>query len=372
MILHVAAVEYTAVFLLVPQLQALRRAGYDVRVACAPGPGGFHSALEPFGPVPVAFPRALRPLAMLRAGLQLVRVVRRVRPAVLHLHSPAAAIVARCVPRMLLPRGLKVVYTVHGFAHLWESSSLRDRLLERVERVLSRRTDVMLFQSREDLDGARAAGYRAELVYLGNGVADEWFTAPVVTQRSQPLRALFIGRLVREKGLVDLLDALERVDSVHLEVAGGQLESERDGVADVVERRARSGSLAGRVELLGVVPADELRHRVVASNVVVLPSYREGMPRSLIEGLAGARPAVATDIRGCRELVEDGVNGLLVAPGDVEGLAAALRFMVQADDETYGEMCRQARDGAWRDHRETAVFERLLDAYQGLGVAPPR
>jgi glycosyltransferase involved in cell wall biosynthesis len=369
-VLHVAAVEYTATRLLLPQLRALRVRGYDARLACAPDGDGFDPALAPFQPLRLHFPRSPRPLAMAGACRQLIRILNLVRPDVLHLHTPAAALPVRMLPRRAMPAGTRVVYTVHGFAHVWDARGWQDRALERVERALAPRTDLLLFQSEEDLAQTRAHGYRTELGYLGNGVEESWFAIPPRPCPARPMRLLFVGRLIREKGVLDLFDALAAVPAVRLTVAGAQLPSDRDGVEAELRQRAASPPLAGRVRFTGLVDKAEMQALVAGADALVLPSYREGVPRSLIEGFAAGRPAVATDVRGCRELVEDGVTGFLVAPGRPDRLAEGLRAMAGCTDERYRELSAAAAALAAGRYRESVVFDRLAAAYGALGVPP--
>jgi glycosyltransferase involved in cell wall biosynthesis len=367
-VLHVVAVEYTATRLLLPQLRALRERGYDARLACAPDGDGFDQALAPFRPLRLHFPRSPRPLAMARACRQLVRILHRIRPDVLHLHTPAAALPVRMLPRRAMPAGMRVVYTVHGFAHVWDARGWQDRVLERVERTLAPRTDLLLFQSQEDLAQTRAHRYSCELGYLGNGVEESWFAIPPRSHPARPMRLLFVGRLIREKGVLDLFDALATVPDVQLTVAGAQLPTDRDGVEAELRDRAASPMLAGRVRFTGLVGKPEMQDLVVGADALVLPSYREGVPRSLIEGFAAGRPALATDVRGCRELVEDGVTGFLVPPGRPDRLAEALRAMAGCSDERYRELSAAAAALAADRYRESTVFDRLAAAYGALGV----
>jgi glycosyltransferase involved in cell wall biosynthesis len=367
-VLHVAAVEYTATRLLLPQLRALRERGYDARLACAPDRDGFDPALAPFRPMRLHFPRSARPLAMARACGQLIRIVRQVRPDVLHLHTPAAALPVRMLPRLSMPGGTRVVYTVHGFAHVWDARGWQDRALEWVERALAPRTDLLLFQSEEDLAQTRAHGYRTELGYLGNGVEESWFAIPPRPRPARPMRLLFVGRLIREKGVLDLFEALAAVPDVQLTVAGAQLPTDRDGVEPELRERAAHPPLAGRVRFTGMVGKAEMQALVAEADALVLPSYREGVPRSLIEGFAAGRPAVATDVRGCRELVEDGVTGFLVPPGRPDRLAEGLRAMAGCTDERYRTLSAAAAALAADRYRESAVFDRLAAAYGALGL----
>jgi glycosyltransferase involved in cell wall biosynthesis len=370
-VLHVAAVEYTATRLLVPQLRALRQRGYDARVACAPDGSDFDPGLSPFSPVRLSFPRSPEPRAMLGACRELLGIVRELRPDVVHLHTPAAALPTRMIPRRVMPRGTRIVYTVHGFAHVWDRAGLRDHVLQQAERVLAGRTDLMLFQSREDLAQSQARGYRTRLRYLGNGVEESWFAIPPSPAISSPARLLFVGRLIREKGVLDLMEALASVPGVRLTVVGAELTTDRDGVEAEARRRAAQPPLAGRVTFTGAVDKAAMHRLVAEADALVLPSYREGVPRSLIEGFAAGRPAVATDVRGCRELVEDGVTGLLVPPRRPAALAAALRRLAGLTPSGYRALSGAARELASTQYREATVFDRLCEAYTELGVPLP-
>jgi glycosyltransferase involved in cell wall biosynthesis len=370
-VVHVAAVEYTARALLSPQLAALQDRGYDVRLICAPDSRDFHADLQQFQPVETRFPRAVRPAGIARALRRFSRLVQDLQPDILHLHTPAVALTVRFLPRSAFPPRTRIVYTVHGFAHVWDGGDLRGAALERVERHQARRTDALLFQSREDLEQVRARGYRTATRYLGNGVQDDWFTGPRDAAPAGGNRGLFVGRLVREKGVLDLLDALERAPEVTLGVAGAQLPTERDGVGAEVALRAGQPPLDGRVELLGALERPLLRREHARADFLVLPSYREGVPRSVIEGMAAGLPALVTDVRGCRELVEHGVNGLVVPPGEPAALARGLEAMASLTAAEYRTMSAAAYQTVSSSYRETTVLDRLVGVYSELGAPPP-
>lgn len=369
-ILHLAAVEFTAIKLLKPQLEALQERGFDIRVGCQPGPNGFDQTLEQFRPVNVDFPRRLDPVATLQASRRLVKVLSDMRPAAVHLHTPAVALPFRCIPHHFFPPGMKVFYTVHGFAHLWNTGKPKDIVLERIERTLAHRTDLMLFQSYEDFENVQVLHYRTHLEYLGNGVGDEWFAIPPMPPRNGRLKALFVGRLIGEKGIIDLLEALVNLPDVELTVVGAQLPSDRGGVAAQVAELVGKEALKGRVRCTGMISQEQLLKQMLSTDLVVLPSYREGVPRSLIEGMAAGRPLLATDTRGCRELISEGVNGFLVPVARPDLLAQAIRKFVSLSPEVFAAMGVASKERALASHHEQMIFDRLVSAYAGEDMHP--
>lgn len=366
-----ATVEFTATRLLVPQLRELQRRGFEVQLACRPDSAEFSDELRPFAPATVRFSRSGSPLDMIRGTADLLRLVHARRPAIVHLHSPATALPARV--GLMLPRlHAKVVYTVHGFAQTWDEMTRRDRVLDTAEKVLSNVTDMLLFQSKEDLDAASRRGYHGRLVYLGNGVQDEWFSPNESVRRrvlGENLRVAYVGRMVREKGVLELLQAVLDVKGVELTMIGAALESDRDDVT--AEARRLAAQAPDRVHLVGMLPGVEVRRLLHEQDCFVLPSYREGVPRSMIEAMACALPVIGTDIRGSRELVRDGVHGWIVPARSADAVAGALRQARDLDPEALRALGRAARDRAWAEFRESLVYDRLEAAYAELGVHRP-
>lgn len=371
--LHLATVDTSIKYLLLPQLLCLQRAGYNVAAACHPGPGADFAEAAGIPFFPVHMDRALVSFNHPRTLMRLVRLLRSQRVTLLHVHTPIAAVLGRVAAK--LARTPLVFYTAHGFYFHQNSRPCARMSLIAIERLLGKVTDHLFCQSAEDHATALAAGIAVpeHSSVLGNGVDVEFFSRAAAARENvrrelgidrEPVVA-FTGRFVREKGIAELLHATAEIREKHPEVRlliiGGSLPSDRDPA---------EATFAALVDSLGVRDAiitsgftDRVADYLSAADVFVLPSYREGMPRSILEAMAAGLPVVATDIRGCREEVVDGETGLLVPVRDSAALAAAIGCVLD-DPELRARMgaAGQARARALFDER--LVFERLLAVYQ--------
>ena len=202
----------------------------------------------------------------------------------------------------------------------------------------------------------------------GSGIDIEHF-APTTRDRTSRGRFLMIARLLGDKGVREF------------EAAARQLKAEDAsrrfailGFADVENRTAiPSAELSvwrkeGIVELLD--PRDDVRPAIEAADCVVLPSYREGTSRVLLEGAAMARPLVATDVPGCREVVVDGETGFLCRAGDVQTLATAMRRIEALHDDDWRRMGDNGRAKVAADFSEAAVIATYFEALARANVTP--
>jgi len=199
---------------------------------------------------------------------------------------------------------------------------------------------------------------------------------PTPRETAGALEVLCVGRLSPEKGHLVLLDALARLRDRQVDVrctivGGGPL-------FDDVVARMRALRLAERVELTGPLPPERVAARYAGCDVVVLPSFSEGVPVVLMEAMAGGRAVVATRVGGVAELIEHGKTGLLVAPGDPEELAAAIR-QIADDPQAAARMGRRGAKTVRREFDIEASARQLLTLFErhhggGIGwvsEAPP-
>jgi glycosyltransferase involved in cell wall biosynthesis len=176
---------------------------------------------------------------------------------------------------------------------------------------------------------------------------------------------LLIGRLLWDKGVGEYADAARIVKQKHADVRFQIL-----GPADVDNRTAVPRDTLDRwmaeglIEHLGA--ADDVRPFIEAADCVVLPSYREGLPRSLLEASAMARPIVATDVPGCRDVVEDGVTGFLCEARDAESLAEAMLAVIAKSIDQRRAMGLAGRSRVERLFAIDVVTQRYADAVNAV------
>jgi glycosyltransferase involved in cell wall biosynthesis len=371
--------------LLGPQLSAFTEAGYEVIGVSAPGP--FLDAISARGVehVPLAnATRAMAPHKDLLAIGELTRLFRRLRPDIVHTHNPKPGLYGRIAARLA---GVPVVVnTVHGLYALPEDDWKKRAVVYGLERVASTCSDAELVQNPEDMATLRKVLREpvGKLTLLGNGIDLGRFgeRSDAAELRARVRSELgvaddtvvvgAVGRLVLEKGYVELFEAWHELRSAHpgarLVVVGPSDEDKSDAMPPEVMDTAR----ADGVIFLGMRDDVEAIYRGL--DLYVLASHREGFPRSAMEAAAAGLPIVATDIRGCRQVVDDEVSGLLVPVRSADGLRRALdRLIGDADLRRRMSLAAVRRS---RDHFDQAtVISTTLATYRRLlvasGATPP-
>jgi glycosyltransferase involved in cell wall biosynthesis len=373
-IAHVANTDYFCAFLLLGQLRALRALGHEVDVVCGEGPLVEPLGREGFRVHVVPNSRRIDPLADLRTLRAYAALFRREGYDLVHTHNPKVNLLASLAARVAgVPR---VVSTVHGlYSHDGQRPWVRG-VWRGFEAASARLADLVLCQSAEDVRTARRARIVPDdrLRPLGNGVdlarfAPERFGADdraAVRRRAgvAPGERVvgFVGRLVREKGVLELVAAARARRGWRVWLVGPD---ERGAKADALPPASLA---APNVRWLGLQA--DMPPLYAAMDVVVLPSWREGFPRTLLEASAMGRPVVATRIRGCREAVEPGETGLLVPARDPGSLREAVDALL-GDAPRRRRLGRAARARACERFDEQAVFERIHRAYRELPLPAP-
>jgi glycosyltransferase involved in cell wall biosynthesis len=378
-VLQLCAVDFTVAKFLLPLVEFLEARGCEVTVACTPGedwPGLKERGLRL---MPVRIERSANLWAHRRAAHALLPALRRSRFDVVHVHTPVASLIGRwAAAKAQVP---VILYTAHGFYFHGAMRPWLRRLHVALERWGARRHHHLFTQSEEDRRTAIAEGIAtpATVTTIGNGVDiarfDPWLhSAEKLSRLREELRlppetpvVLTIARLVREKGLGEFLEAAalvrERLPEARFVVAGSALASDRGDFAGEIQRLIAERGLREAVVFAGL--RGDIPALMALSSVYCLPSWREGMPRSIIEAMATARPVVATDIRGCREEVVPGETGYLVPVRDPRTLADRLLRLLM-DSALARRMGDAGRLRATEMFDERLVLERQWRVYQAL------
>ncbi|PSK80418.1 glycosyltransferase involved in cell wall biosynthesis [Limimaricola soesokkakensis] len=259
--------------------------------------------------------------------------------------------------------GFPFIPNVTGLGTAFLSSTLLRRVAETLYRIAFRSLPVVFFQNPDDqalfLSRGLTQSNQSRLL-PGSGVDLKHFLPAPLPERDE-VRFLMIARLLRDKGILEYALAAQQTLLSHpntrFQLLGPLDVENRSAIPDTLLEKWRQN---GTIEYLG--ESDDVRSEIADADCVVLPSYREGAPRTLIEAAAMARPLIATDVPGCRSVVEDGRTGLLCAPRDAESLSAAFIKMLTLTSAAREEMGRAGRNKMEREFDQAMV----VDAYRGV------
>ena len=318
-------------------------------------------------PIDISLERTgLHPARDLADMVRLAGTLRRLRPDLVFgyfikpvIYGTLAARLAGIQRRYALVAGLGYVFTPDGSRYSAKRQILRS-VASTLYRVAFRLCDRVFLQNSDDLEVLCSRGLlpRDKAVLIsGSGVDLARFqpAQPIVS----PVTFVLVARLLREKGIVEYVEAARRIKESEGDVRFlllGDVDSNPGGLKrEDVERWVAEGV----IEWPGQVP--DVRTWLAQSSVFVLPSYREGKPRSTQEAMAMALPVITTDAPGCRDTVEEGINGFKVPVRDARALEAAMRRLIDAP-ELIAQMGQASRVLAERLFDVHRINDAMLDA----------
>ncbi len=370
---------------------ALRDAGHEVLLVSPPGPYGERLRALGFRWEPAPMDRrSLNPLRESALLLWLRRLMVAERVDLVHGFTIKCAVYGSLAARLA---GVPArVNSVTGLGYVFSSSDAKARVLRPLVRGLLRLAlgggELLHPRNKGQAGAAPVGGARLilqnpddralfvrerlvarEMIRLiaGSGVDCERFAPPVdavAARASSAFRVLLPARLLWDKGLAELVAAarLLRAEgrAIHVLLAGDPDPGNPAAVPDAI---LRGWVEEGLVDWLGHV--DEMPELFRSVDAVVLPSYREGLPKGLIEAAACGLALVTTDVPGCREVVTDGVDGLLVPVKDARALAGAIARL-QDDPGLCRRLGAAAREKAFAEFDERIVIRRTIEVYDEL------
>ena len=368
-----------------PIILALQKAGFSV-YGIAPD-DGYGLNLERTGVTFLEWPlnrRGFNPLVELRSFVRLLVLYRKIRPTLVHHYalkpSVYGTLAARIAGVPLRISTLTGLGTAFSDMRSWKHHALRfaiSRLLTTSLRFCS----VITFQNEEDLrtlyPDVKQADKRKYVIPGGSGIDTDFFDIAETDESTlATLRAsldldehqhvvVLVARMLWSKGIEEYVGAARRITSktqgVRFLIVGPV---DIDSSQGISETQLLAWSAEGAVNYIG--KRHDIRELLALADLVVLPTYyREGVPRALIEAASMGKAIIATDVPGCRDVVDDGHTGLLIAPRDVGALVQAIESLL-ADDELRRRLGRTSREKAVREFDQKMVAERYLELYNTL------
>ena len=277
----------------------------------------------------------------LKAVRQIKKLVAEEKYDIIHCHTPVASVCTRLACRKLRKTGARVFYTAHGF-HFYKGASLKNWLLYYpVEKFCSRFTDVLITINKEDFGLAQKKMHAARVEYVpGVGIDVQRFSS-TEADRAQYRRELGIpedavlllsvGELNENKNHQTVISAIADLDVYYIIAGkGGSEEALRDTVSKL--------HLEERVKLLGY--RKDIDALCAVSDIFVFPSFREGLPVSVMEAMASGMPVVCSRIRGNTDLIDEN-GGIFFDPHDTDDCRKAITQMLASDMQKYGAINRE-------------------------------
>ena len=319
--------------------------------------------------------RGLNPIVESATILRCAGLYRALRPDLVHHFTIKPVLYGSFAAR--LARVPFVVNSVTGLGYAFVAPGWRGRTLRALARTLyrlalgGRRTRV-IFENQTDLDAFVRLGLVSSdraVVVPGTGVDLDEFQ-PTEEPKGEPV-VLMASRMLWDKGVGDLVEAARILKGREVRARVVLVGAPDPGnPSSIPEGQLREWTASGMVDWRGRM--EGMPQVYSGCQVAVLPSYREGLPRNLVEAAASGRPIVATDVPGCRDVVQHGVNGLLVPPHDPGALAEALERLL-LDPEARRRMGTQGREMAEKVFSDEVVIRGTLAVYDSLlNEQPPR
>ena len=358
-------------------IRALVQAGYEV-VAVAP-PDEHVPRLAAFGCRYIEMPmdnRGTHPVRDALLLLRLIRALRAERPAAMLGYTVKPNIYGSIACHLLgIPTinnisGLGAVFISRGWVTQVVQFLYRQALARSAQVFFQNKDDEALFLSRGLAPKGRTGllpGSGVDLVRFAPAVGEGDSRRDAVQHPARPFRFLLIARMLWDKGVGEYVEAARVLRQAHPQIEMA-VEFALLGFLDVKNPAAISRDQMNAWVEEGVVKylgsTDDPRPFIADADCVVLPSYREGTPRSLLEAAAMARPIITTDVEGCREVVDDGINGLLCQVRSGEDLAKKMSQMLNLQVEERDRMGRAGRAKMERQFDEQIVIDRYLSVLE--------
>src|SRR5699024_8906669 len=348
--------------------------GYELICVCSDGPRVKQMRDEGFDVRTINIDCKISPFSNFKSIYQMYKLFKKEKPDIVHVHTPVASVLGRIAAKLTVVHN--IIYTAHGFYFHENMPTKKYKLFYTIEKLCAKWcTDYIFTQSEEDGNLAINKNFLppGDITIIGNGVDVNGRFNPANLDKTKlkikrselgigenDVVVTFIGRLVKEKGILDLLEGFRHIEqrNIKLIVIGDTRTSERDQqtIEEVDIYRQQSN-------IIFTGYRSDIPSLLALSDIFCLPSYREGMPRSIIEAMSMENAIIATNIRGSREEVDHGENGFIVELNEPKSLAESI--ITLANDSTLlNEFQSHARNKAMQLYDEKKVVQKQLEKFK--------
>ena len=259
--------------------------------------------------------------------------------------------------------GTKAICTVTGLGYSFLANNWVSRLARTLYKYAFRNAAFVAFQNNDDrllFIESKLVKKEKTLLIRGSGINCDQYRPLEKSIASDQFIFLFVGRLLLDKGIREFLAAAEKIKidypNAQCQIVG---KIDTDNPSCIGKTEIDDAQLNNIVQYFG--PSDQVLEYIRNADCVVLPSYREGLPRVMLEAISMAKPIITTDAPGCRDTVVDGENGFMVPIRDMEALYNAMKKIISCDTETLKKMGLKGRELALNEFDEAIVFEKYID-----------
>ncbi len=374
-IVQICAIDNTMKWLLGELNKGTVNAGIETIGICSKGDN--KAQIEKDGVILVNIPIERKiTLSNVKSTIQLYKTIKKYKPDIVHVHTPIAAVLGRIAAKAA--KVPYIIYTAHGFYFHENMKPSTYKFFYLIEKYMAKFfTDYIFTQSEEDAQLVVKGKFLPEnrVVWISNGVDVQGkFNPNNINQHDidylynefnlnkQDFIVSFVGRTVTEKGIYDLLDAFEKIDrnDVKLLVIGGQSEGDRD-----INNIEKIKKYQSNPNIIFTGRRADINYLLFISDIFCLPSYREGMPRSIIEAMSMENALVATNIRGSREEVVDGETGYLVPIKSPMAIKKKIECLLN-DKVLLESMKKAGRKRAVEKYDEKKVILKQIEIFNSL------
>lgn len=327
-ILYITTLSRTINAFLVPHIKTLIKQGHRVDCACSIDKEVDESLIDKGVNIfNISFTRNPLDIKNVKAFKELINIQREQNYDIVHVHTPIAALYGRLL-KIRFPK-LKTIYTVHGFHFHKGASHLNWLIYYPIERIMANFTDTIITMNSEDYE--RAKKFKIKETYKVNGVGvnldsykkdlcDKSEVRSKLNLDGNDFVIIMIAEINKNKNHKQMIDAVEILKNRRINV---KVICAGDGILiEEVKKDIQSRKLDKHIQMLGF--RTDINELIAACDIGILMSYREGLPRNIMELMACKKPIIGTDIRGIRDLVDNGINGFLVNIDDPDDTASKI------------------------------------------------